>query len=149
MVDLQIRQVPSTHNDLVHLIGELDEYLLQRYPSEEVFGVDFSDPELVFVIAYKDELAIGCGAIRPLDEQNTELKRFFVAEEFRKLGVAKSILEVLENKARDLSYTHIKLEAGEAQPEALRFYEKHGYNRIDRYGEYVNSESSVCYGKRL
>lgn len=149
---LELRQVLSDDFDLAVLIRKLDEDLLNRYPADEIFGLDFNDPkikEVSFVVAYLDENPVGCGAIRPLDQESIELKRFFVDEAFRQQGIAKQILVELEIMAKKRGFSSIRLEAGAAQPEAISFYKKHGYIEIDRYGEYEDSEFSLCYEKRI
>ncbi|BBH19344.1 N-acetyltransferase [Paenibacillus baekrokdamisoli] len=152
MGNIQLRQVMPDHADLAALIQKLDADLLNRYPEGEIFGLNFDDPkinEVEFLVAYSDEVPVGCGAIRPLDHESTELKRFFVEQAFRQQGIAKQILIELETRAKELGFKSIKLEAGAPQPEAIRFYKKHGYYEIDRYGEYVTCESSLCYEKRI
>jgi len=149
---LKIVEVSSNHADLAILIKKLDEYLLQKYPTEEIFGVGFSEPkvnDITFIVAYLNEVPVGCGAIREIDKESTELKRFFVEQDFRNRGIAHEILMELENRAKTLGYRFIKLEAGEPQAEALSFYRKNGYYQIDRFGEYVACESSICYEKKL
>ncbi|OAB36679.1 GCN5 family acetyltransferase [Paenibacillus macquariensis subsp. defensor] len=148
----KIVEVSSSHTDLSILIKKLDEYLLEKYPAEEIFGVDFSEPkvnDIKFIVAYLNEVPVGCGAIREIDKESTELKRFFVEQDCRNRGIAHEILMELEHRAKTLGYTCIKLEVGEPQSEALSFYRKHGYYQIDRFGEYVACESSVCYEKKL
>ncbi|OBZ17042.1 GNAT family N-acetyltransferase [Bacillus sp. FJAT-26390] len=152
MQKVTLNVVTPQNEDLQMLIRKLDEDLLERYPAEEIFGLDFTDEkvkDILFLVAYDNEIPVGCGAIRPLDEESTELKRFFVDESYRNRGIAKQILFELEAKAKAMHFRSIKLEAGEAQPEALSFYRKHGYSLIDRFGIYVDSESSVCYEKQL
>jgi GNAT superfamily N-acetyltransferase len=150
MKQLQIVQVAYDHTDLSLLIRQLDEYLLERYPADEVFGIDDpSQEDITFLVAYSGGRPAGCGAIREIDRDSTELKRFFVHQDYRNQGIAEAILLELEFKARNQGYKCIKLEAGEAQPEALNFYRKHGYYPIDRFGKYAECASSVCYEKQL
>ncbi|BBI34497.1 GNAT family N-acetyltransferase [Cohnella abietis] len=151
---INIRQVDANNNaDLLNLIEKLDQYLFERYPADEVFVIDFTDSssisDTIFMIAYDDERPVGCGAIRPIESNVIELKRFYVEPEYRKQGIAGKILNQLEEKGRDLNYSILRLEAGEQQPEAIHFYKKHGYYEIERYGEYVNCESSLCFEKQL
>lgn len=149
---VKIVQVSHTDTDLHRLIQKLDEDLAQRYTAEEVFTVDFNDPgieQIVFVVAYEQGEPVGCGAIKPLDEEYIELKRFYVSPEFRRNGIAAQVLNDLEARAKDMKYQYIRLEAGAPQPEALHFYKKHHYYEIDRYGEYVACDSSLCYEKKL
>ncbi|CAG7606886.1 hypothetical protein PAESOLCIP111_00902 [Paenibacillus solanacearum] len=41
------------------------------------------------------------------------------------------------------------VEPEDEQPEAIRFYRKHGYKEIDRFGAYVDCEASLCYEKHI
>jgi hypothetical protein len=43
----------------------------------------------------------------------------------------------------------LKLETGTEQPDAMAFYERHGYRRIPNFGHYAGSELSVCYERAL
>jgi GNAT superfamily N-acetyltransferase len=145
--------VHHTDSDLKALITKLDEELYQRYPADEVFVVDFTDPKIekmIFVVAYRDDNhPVGCGAIRPLDAETVELKRFYVDLPQRKRGIAKRMLDFLEDQTQALHYRKMRLEAGTEQPEAVNFYEKHGFYAIDKFGEYVDCASSLCYEKIL
>jgi putative acetyltransferase len=150
MEAVQLKVVHYTSEDLKGLIAKLDEELYLRYPPEEVHVVDFTDPqiaEIVFVVAYVNEMPVGCGAIRPIDEEATELKRFYVEVSYRQQGIAKRMLDFLEGQAKALGYKVVKLETGVEQPEAVNFYEKHGFYAIDKFGEYVDCASSLCYEK--
>jgi GNAT superfamily N-acetyltransferase len=152
MNSTEVKIVEPNNVDLLQLVNQLDQELLQLYPVEDVHGIDFDDAkinEVVFVVAYVQGLPVGCGAIRPLDREYTELKRFYVEPGYRKQGIAARMLEVLELKARDRNFAGIRLETGAAQPESLAFYQKHGYVTIEKYGEYVNYELSLCYEKRF
>ncbi|GGH13054.1 GNAT family N-acetyltransferase [Paenibacillus segetis] len=151
-MDISLKEVDFRNPDLLHLITKLDQYLYEIYPADEVFGVDFSDPriaEIIFVIAYDSDVPVGCGAIRRVDHDVVELKRFFVEVDYRKRGIAGKILRYLEERAINLNYGVIRLETGAPQSESIYFYKKHGYTEIERYGEYVACESSLCYEKQL
>lgn len=146
----EIRKVNRLNKDLRLLTNALDEELLTLYPAEGIFGLDLSDPSLdsaIFTVAYVDKKAVGCGAIKRLDENAVELKRFYVMPEYRKRGVASEILKYLQNEAAALGYELIKLETGPKQPEAIGLYKKFGYCEIELFGEYNRSEYSVCFEK--
>lgn len=149
---MDIRIVPPHHQHLHELIQELDQELLERYPAEDIFGVDFASPsvsEITFAVAYAGTTPVACGALRPLDAHSVELKRFFVRRSYRNQGRGSALLLYLEEKARQSGYRFIRLETGPMQPEAIRLYTKHGYKPIAKYGEYVNCESSLCYEKEM
>lgn len=147
-----VKLVPPENEDLHQLIQQLDEYLLERYSPEEVFGVDFTSPairETVFAVAYDKTTPVGCGAIRPIDAENVELKRFFVVPTYRKQGIAGRIYLKLEELAKANGYKWIKLETGAPQQESIAFYKKHGFYAIDRFGEYKDCLSSLCFEKNI
>jgi putative acetyltransferase len=138
MEKLQLIDVTPQHTDLLSLISKLDAYLYERYPTEEVHVIDFVDPnvhDISFVVAYYEGIPVGCGAIRPLDSEYTELKRFYVDPEYRQNGIAGAMLTFLESNAKALNFRALRLETGEQQPEAIRFYQKHGFYEIAKFGK--------------
>ncbi|MFD2673251.1 GNAT family N-acetyltransferase [Marinicrinis sediminis] len=140
------------HPEVQRLIQELDRELYEKYPAEEVFVVDHSQAagkELIYQVAFDGETAIGCGTIQVWQPGEVELKRFYVAPAYRNQGVAARILKMLENEAREQGKHTIKLETGDQQTEAIGFYEKHGFQPIERFGAYADCPSSVCFQKRL
>lgn len=156
VADVAFVIVPPEHQDLQALIERLDEELLQRYPHETIYGVDFNDPKvkkMTFVVAYADGQPAGCGGLRPLDDlgegKAMELKRFYVEGSCRKMGIATRMLRFLEEQALEAGYEEIRLETGIKQPEAIGLYVKYGYRPIELYGPYVGDPDSLCYGKSL
>jgi putative acetyltransferase len=149
---LHIRETKASDPQLRTLITRLDEELNERYPAEAVFTLDLEDPameDVTFVIAEADGEQVGCGAIRPLDGEHIELKRFYVDRRFRRKGVASRMLAYLEERARQRGFKKLRLETGEAQPESIALYRKFGYEPIDRYGDYVDCELSLCFEKTI
>jgi GNAT superfamily N-acetyltransferase len=73
----------------------------------------------------------------------------YVVPPARGSGVATSLLRALEVQAAERGWTVLRLETGTEQPDARRFYERHGYRQIPAFGSYVGEELSVCYERRL
>lgn len=149
---MDIREVSISDPDSKHLINLLDRELGQEYAPENMHSVDFEPFKTaggVFVIAYDDNDPIGCGALRPLSETEVEIKRMFVVPERRRMGVSKMVLRYLEEKARSLQFKTIKLETGDAQEAAIKFYSSFGFSRIEPFGVYRLSSRSVCFEKQL
>ena len=93
--------------------------------------------------------AVGCGCFKRFDAGTAEIKRMFVRPENRGSGAATLLLEELEKWAAEAGYSRAILETGVKNPEAIRFYTKSGYARIENYGQYVGMENSICMGKSL
>lgn len=94
----------------------------------------------------KDE-PVGCGAIRPIDENIAELKRMFAKVKTK--GVGTQILAYLEMQAKKLGYSAIWLETRLINEDAVSFYKKKGYSKIPNYGKYVGNTEAICFEKKL
>lgn len=119
--------------DSVQLIKELSEELGLLYGGDGTAGFQLSDvevPRSAFIVARLDGYPVGCGAIRPLDENSVEVKRMYTRSEYRRKGVAQAILAEAERLAIQFAYRNLKLQTGPLQPEAAALYERMGYYRI-------------------
>lgn len=101
------------------------------------------------VVAYKNKVAVGCGAFKIHTGNFVEIKRMYVAPNTRKNGIASTILSELEQWAKELNFDKSILETGKQQPEAIALYKKCGYTITANFGFYENVENSVCFEKIL
>lgn len=106
-------------------------------------------PHGTFLVAWRGDEALGCGGLRQLEPGVGEIKRMYVSPAARRTGVARTVLTELERTASALGYTHLKLETGVKQPEAMELYASTGYQQIEPYGIYKDSPMSRCYAKDL
>ncbi|WP_336786482.1 GNAT family N-acetyltransferase [Paenibacillus sp. MMO-177] len=149
---IQLLRVAADHPDFRELIKLLDKDLWNRYPDTQQFFDAHNQVKLDAhaVVAYLDEVPVGCGCYREMsDEHTVEIKRMFVKEEARGRGIAQRIVKELEQWASEEGKQDALLETGTGQPEAISLYKKLGYVRIANYGPYIDSEESVCMGKKL
>lgn len=137
--------------EIVQLIAELDVYQDSLYPAESRYALDLASlmqSNVRFAVARDGSgIAIGCGAM-VLGAEYGELKRMYVAESSRGKGVASAILRLLEAEARKCDCTVFTLETGPYQPDALKFYASHGYQRTGPYGGYPDDPLSVFMQKK-
>ncbi|MDF2854117.1 MAG: acetyltransferase [Sphingobacterium multivorum] len=108
---------------------------------------DVRKPRALFAIAYIQGEAVGCGAIRPINENTAEIKRMYAKVKGR--GIGGEILDYLENKARKMGYIKLILETRLINQNAVQFYERKSYHRILNYGKYAGHSESVCFEKNL
>lgn len=128
----------------------------QRAELDARYGRDDHEPggapsavEVFLLARDADGRAVGCGALRALDESSAEIKRMYVDPSARGTGVATAILRALEQRAREQGWTELRLETGTEQPDAVRFYEREGYHEIPPFGVYVGSPISRCFARPL
>jgi DNA-binding MarR family transcriptional regulator/GNAT superfamily N-acetyltransferase len=76
---------------------------------------------------------IGCGALNLLGDGVAELKRMWVAESARGLGVGRRILSELESLARDRDVAVLRLETNRSLVEAQGLYRAAGYVEVPAF----------------
>jgi putative acetyltransferase len=148
---LKITRTNSENRDFQALIRFLDEDLAIRDGEEHSFYAKFNKIDSInnVVVAYENNVAVGCGAFKKYDGESAEIKRMFVSLSERGKGIAAEILQELEQWAIEENFKCAVLETGFKQPEAIRLYEKSGYAIIPNYGQYEGVENSVCMKKLL
>ncbi|CAE6441556.1 unnamed protein product [Rhizoctonia solani] len=94
-----------------------------------------------------ESIPVACGALRKLDDEYMEIKRMYATPAARGTGAAQSVLVALEHYARAEEIKGLRLETGNLQVEALRFYPRNGYQEIPRFGHYKDVPWSRCFEK--
>jgi len=137
------------------LIAALNAELTALFPEPGATHFSLHDGQVVagegaFLVAWLDDAAVGCGAVRRLNETTGEIKRMYVDPSARGHGIGRALVEALEAEARLIGLTTIVLETGTRLAAAIKLYAAMGYARIPLYGEYVASpDTSLCFGKSL
>jgi len=72
---------------------------------------------------------IACGRLHFIDQQTAQIRYMAVADAFKNSGIGRSILISLEEAARDNKIKTIVLDSREI---AVNFYEKHGYQVLEK-----------------
>ncbi|MCL5130276.1 GNAT family N-acetyltransferase [Algibacter sp. L4_22] len=146
---MKILRTNSENKDFIKLVKLLDLDLAIRDGEDHSFYAQFNKTDSIkhVIVVYKNNIPLGCGAIKEYDNNAMEIKRMFTSIESRGIGIASLILNELEKWARELLYKKCILETGIKQPEAIGLYEKNGYKLILNYGQYANIENSKCFEK--
>ncbi len=131
------------------LTGLAAEYEARYGPGDEMSTtneVEFTRPDGVFLILVEGSATVAGGGIRRWSADTCEVKRMWTAAAHRRLGHASAVLSALEDVARGLGYSYIRVETGPAQPEAISLYRRSGYTDIPKFGRY---EVAFAFEKRL
>lgn len=147
----KIIKTDSSNKDFIELVKMLDADLAKRDGNEHSFYAQFNKIHSIkhVIVAYENNKAVACGAIKEFKADTMEVKRMFTLSENRSKGIAAEILSALEIWAKELQYKKCILETGKRQSEAIGLYTRKGYKRIANYGQYANVENSVCFEKEL
>jgi len=138
--------------EAAELIAALDRDLGARYPGFPIHGIDaanFRAAGGVFLVGRFGDVAVVCGALRPMEPGAVEVKRMYVRDAHRGRGFGRAMLAALEEIAVQRGYRTIRLETGGSQPEAIALYESAGYQSIPCYGDHASDPLSRCFEKRL
>lgn len=100
-----------------------------------VGAADFSPPGGVFLVARATGQPIGCGCLRTLAPGIGEIKRLWVAQAARGLGLGRRLLDALEAEARALGMTTLRLDTNKALTEARALYLKSGYREVPPFND--------------
>jgi DNA-binding MarR family transcriptional regulator/GNAT superfamily N-acetyltransferase len=87
-------------------------------------------PEGLFLIAKALGEPVACGALKFHPDEPTELKRMWVADSARGLGIGRRLLEELESHALAGGAQVVRLETNETLVEAIALYRSAGYREV-------------------
>jgi DNA-binding MarR family transcriptional regulator/GNAT superfamily N-acetyltransferase len=90
-------------------------------------------PRGAFLVARLEGEPVGCGAVKVIEPAVGSLKRMWVAESVRGLGLGRRILEALEQEALSLGLTTLRLETNRALVEAIGLYRRAGYIEVSAF----------------
>lgn len=121
-------------------------YMAALYPAESNHFVDVAAllrPDVHFVVARRQGMAVGCGALVRGEGGSAEIKRMWVDPNCRGGGVGGMLLANLVDAADAAGVTLLQLETGINQPEAISLYRRAGFVECGPFGNYSADPLSV------
>lgn len=104
----------------------------------------YAAPDGRLFLAFLDEKLAGCIALRKLEEGICEMKRLFVKEDFRGLGIGIKLIEKLISEARFIGYEKMRLDTlPDKMAKAVNLYASYGFREIPAY--YHNPYGETLY----
>jgi putative acetyltransferase len=123
-------------------------------PPEDVHALELDallDPSVTFFSLRADGRLLGVGAIKQLDADHVELKSMHTAEEARRRGVGRAIVDHLLAVAAERGASRVSLETGamDAFEPARSLYASAGFEPCGPFGDYAASPNSAFMTRRL
>ncbi len=105
------------------------------------------DQSIKFWSLWESNKLVGCGALKFLDKNHGEFKSIRVADNFRKSGVGKKIINHLIEEAKKLNISKLSIEtgAGEFFLPARKLFLKFGFKICPPFAHYKEDPNSCYY----
>jgi len=118
-------------------------------PSDSCHVLDITglkNSKIKFWSFWENDLLVGCGALKFLEEGHGELKSIRVAEPFKGKAYGIKVIQHLILEAKKLNINKLSLEtgAGEFFAPARKLFEKAGFKTCNPFADYKNTSDS-CY----
>jgi ribosomal protein S18 acetylase RimI-like enzyme len=128
---------PHARHCLTAYFAELDQRFEEGF--DVTLGISADGDELrlpagLLLVATLHGRPVGCGALK-LAADHVQIKRMWVADEHRGLGIGRRLLAELERHAREQGATTARLETNKALAEAVTMYRAAGYREVAPFND--------------
>jgi DNA-binding MarR family transcriptional regulator/GNAT superfamily N-acetyltransferase len=139
---VRISPIDPSHRHAQHCLHEYFSELDRRFdtgfdPGLSISALDeeMRPPAGLFLVATLGGDPIGSGALKFHGRKPAELKRMWVAESARGLGVGRRLLAELENHAARRGVRSVRLETNKTLVEAISLYRSAGYVEVAPFND--------------
>ncbi|WP_243059449.1 helix-turn-helix domain-containing GNAT family N-acetyltransferase [Nocardioides sp. SR21] len=142
---VHLREVSPTDPVAREAVGRYFAELGRRFPR----GFDPGEPDHAgtFLLATSDGEPVAFGGVQHLSDETGEIKRMWVADDWRGAGLGARMLRELEALAARLGHTRVVLDTNGTLLEAIAMYDRAGYTAIERYND--NPYAEHWFAKEL
>ena len=141
----------SAHNDP----DDFREYLRQAFDPGQL-SKELLNPESQFhflwsgaVLAGYCKLNTGQAQTELQHPDGMEIERIYIRKAFQGRGLGSWMLERLKAMASQMGKTYLWLGVWEANLDAIRFYERHGFTTFGKHPYYIGSDRQMDWMMRL
>jgi DNA-binding MarR family transcriptional regulator/predicted GNAT family acetyltransferase len=117
-------------NELAARIPGLD---MGKFPVPDPGADSYRPPQGRFLVAWSDDLPVACVSLRPLDATTAEVKRLWVHDSARGQGLARRLMAAIEDEARAMGHSSLKLDTNSILTEAVDLYRATGWTATAPY----------------
>jgi len=93
----------------------------------------YAQPQGCILLAWVEQQAVGCIALRPIDATTAEMKRLYVRPEFRAHRLGRQLVQALLEQARQRGYQRMCLDTLPSMTAAIRLYTELGFKPTCAY----------------
>ncbi|MEJ2889603.1 GNAT family N-acetyltransferase [Actinomycetospora aeridis] len=148
---LEFRAERSDASPGRELLTDLNALLDTQYPGRAARPGSVTTPDELapprgrFLVGYEDGVPVAIGGVRHLGAGVGEIKQMYVVPHARSRGVGRALLAALEDAARALGHTRVRLDAGPEQRHSRTLFVATGYRPIPPYN---GNHIAVFFGEK-
>jgi putative acetyltransferase len=151
---MEIETLNPKDEAVLALIEVSNRYYTDLYPPGSTHLTSHDElghAQMIFIGGRVDGKLVASGAARIMNDDGNyaEIKRVYVLDGHRGLGLSKAIMNLLELEIANRGITLLRLETGIKQPEAIGLYRKLGYLERSPFGAYQLDPLSVFMEKDM
>jgi ribosomal protein S18 acetylase RimI-like enzyme len=105
-------------------------------PTPDPDATSYRPPKGAFLLALSDGQTLGCVSVKTVGPGEGEVKRLWVAPAARGQGLARRLMVAIEDRARALGLTHLRLDTNEHLPEAIALYRATGWDEVAPFTDF-------------
>ena len=106
---------------------------LKKFPADE-----YEKPNGVFIVAYSNEIPVGCAGVKKFEGTACEMKRMYVRPTYRGQKIGDALCVEVIKLAKELGFTKMLLDTNREMGAAIDLYKKFNFKEIPPYCINVN-----------
>lgn len=142
---IALRAVDPAGSEATAAMAHYFAELAARFP--DGFDPGTPPPPDSFTVASSDDRPVACGGVQRIGDGIGEVKRMWVAPDWRGAGLGGRLLRHLEQVARVAGHHVVRLDTNGVLSEAIALYAGAGYEQVERYND--NPYAELFFEKRL
>jgi DNA-binding MarR family transcriptional regulator len=139
---VEVREVDPAHPDARQCLRSYFAELERRSgaPFDPTTGStaephEVRPPNGLFLVVYLRDAPVGCGVLKHFPGGISDVKRMWVAESARGLGIGRRLLAELESRAAARGDRTVRLETSDTLGEAMALYRSEGYVEVPAFND--------------
>ena len=139
---VRIEEVPPDSRDAEYCLEHYFAELAERFdvgfdPAQSLSPTheEFAPPDGTFLVMRLHGAPVGCGGFKRESQEAAYIKRMWVANEARGLGLGRRLLQRLELRAQALGYRQLRLETQKSLTEAQQLYRSSGFVEVPPFND--------------
>ena len=145
---LRIERDDLSRPQVLALLEEHLRHMHELSPPDKIFAFDANKlkaSDVTFWTAWKDDVLMGCAALKELSSTEGEIKSMRTPSALRRIGAGRALLQHVIEVARTRAYRALYLETGShaAFHPAQTLYRSAGFQQCGPFGPYRENGNSV------